>query len=96
MSDEFIPLTLWIAERSYRIKAKKSEEEAIRLAVKIADEKIMELRRSFAGKDDQDFLAMCLLLYVTDQVTESDNLDPVSKNKLTSIIDRLDDILDNK
>jgi len=92
-TDEYIPLTLWIAERSYRIKARKEEEEAIRLAVKLADEKISEMRRSFAGKDDQDFIAMCLLLYVTDQVTESDALDSATKSKIEKIIENVDKFL---
>lgn len=91
--DEYIPINLWIAERSYRIKAKRSEEEAIRKAVKLADDKIVEMRRNFAGKDDQDFIAMCLLLYVTDQVTESDKLDPVSQSKIEQMIQDLDKLI---
>jgi len=37
--------------------------------LKIADDKITELRTHYAGKDDQDFVAMCLLMYAADGVT---------------------------
>lgn len=64
--DDLTPVNLWLAGRSYRILVKKSEAERIRHSVKLADEKIGELKRTYAGKDDQDFLAMCLLMYAAD------------------------------
>lgn len=88
--EELIPVTLWIAGRSYRIRIKKQDEAAVRLAVKIADERIMELRSGFAGKDDQDFVAMCLLMYATDQVTDGGKLDPVR----LAMIDRMSASID--
>ncbi|MBX9450039.1 MAG: cell division protein ZapA [Taibaiella sp.] len=90
---ELIPVTLWIAERGYRIKVKKEDEEAVRMAVKIADNKVNELRQTFAGKDDQDFLAMCLLMYATDQVTEADELNPVVKHKIQELIGKIDTLI---
>lgn len=91
---DLIPITLWIAERSYRIKINKEDEEVIRKAVKLADNKINELRRNFAGKDVQDFLAMALITYATDQVTEPDKLNPVAENKLLELIASVDKVLD--
>lgn len=64
--EDLTPVNLWLAGRSYRILVKKSEAERIRHSVKLADEKIGELKRTYAGKDDQDFLAMCLLMYAAD------------------------------
>lgn len=96
MTDELIPVTLWLAERGYRIKIKKKDEAAIRLAVKIADERIAELRTTYAGKDDQDFLAMCLLMYATDQVTEEGQLNPVQKSLLKDMESMIDKALAEK
>lgn len=64
--EELIPINVWLAGRSYRIRIDPAEEEAVRKAVKQADEKIMELRQAYEGKDDQDFIAMCLLSYAAD------------------------------
>ena len=88
--EDFIPVTLWLAGRGYRIRIKKQDEAAVRLAAKIADERITELRSSFAGKDDQDFIAMCLLMYATDQVTEGNELNPVQKELVKQMIEKID------
>ena len=60
-----IPVNVWLAGRSYRILIPAAEEAAVRRIAKEADEKISELRLHYAGKDDQDFVAMCLLMYAT-------------------------------
>jgi hypothetical protein len=93
VQEEFIPVTLWIAGRGYRIRIKAKDEAAVRLAVKIADERITELRSSFAGKDDQDFIAMCLLMYATDQVTDSGELNPVQKDMIAGMVERIDKVI---
>ena len=69
MADDLIPINIWLAGRSYRIRIHPHEEEMVRKAVKSADDKITELRTHYAGKDDQDFVAMCLLTYATDFAT---------------------------
>lgn len=91
--EDLIPVTLWIAGRGYRIRIKKEDEAAVRLAVKIADERVNELRNSFAGKDDQDFIAMCLLMYATDQVTETNALNPVQKELVGNMSAKIDKII---
>lgn len=89
--EKLIPVNLWLSGRSYRILAKSSEAERIRHAVKLADEKIAELKQTYAGKDDQDFLAMCLLMYAS----ESDGKDSISiADNLKRINDEIDKALD--
>lgn len=93
MADELIPVNVWLAGRSYRIRIKASEEEAVRKAAKKADEKIMELRAHYAGKDDQDFVAMCLLMYATETkpgtIANSD-----TAKEVADMISRIDKVLD--
>ena len=94
--EDLIPVTLWLAGRGYRIKIKPQDEEGIRLAVKIADEKVNELRNSYIGKDDHDFLAMALLMYATDQVTEGGGLNIVQKNIVNNMIEKVDQAFEEK
>ncbi len=96
MEKELIPVTLWLAERGYRIKIRKKDEEMIRLAVKVADERLAELRNVYAGKDDQDFMAMCLLMYATDQVTEPQEMNPVQKALILEMEASIDQALQEK
>lgn len=87
--DDLTPVNLWLAGRSYRILVKKNEADPIRRAVKVADEKITELKQAYSGKDDQDFLAMCLLMYATDNIgTNSMNIAD-ELNKLNEDIDKV-------
>lgn len=93
MSEEqFISINVWLSGRSYRIRIKPEEEEAVRKAVKVADEKVMEMRTQYAGKDDQDFLAMALLTYATDNVTEPLQR-PLLKSELQAMTEKIDKAL---
>lgn len=88
--DNLLPITVWLAGRSYRLRIKPDEESAVRKAVKIADDKINELKLHYAGKDDQDFLAMCLLSYAADSAVDVFNNPALVEeiNKLTQKIDK--------
>ncbi len=66
-----LPINVWLAGRSYRIRIPATEEAAVRRAVKEADQKIIELRQHYAGRDDQDFIAMALLMYATAEAGSS-------------------------
>jgi cell division protein ZapA (FtsZ GTPase activity inhibitor) len=96
MSEEaLIPVTVWLAGRSYRIRIKPEEEEAVRKAIKLADEKIMEMRTHYAGKDDQDFIAMCLLSYAADNAIEN-SYNPVLSKELKDMAARIDGVLNEE
>jgi len=66
-SEELIAAALLIGDRTYRIKVAIKDEEAVRKTVKIINEKIIEFKTQFAGKDMQDYIAMVLLWYATEQ-----------------------------
>jgi cell division protein ZapA (FtsZ GTPase activity inhibitor) len=93
MSEEnLISITVWLAGRSYRIRIDPAEEEAVRKAVKLADDKVKEMRNQYSAKDDQDFLAMVLLMYATDNTMNSLQ-SPVLQNELEQVIAKIDTAL---
>jgi cell division protein ZapA len=95
MSEEIlVPINVWLAGRSYRIRIKPNEEEAVRKSVKLADDKITEFRRQYAGKDDQDFLAMCLLMYAVDNTTESFK-NPLIQQEIIKLAEKIDRALED-
>lgn len=87
---ELITINVWLAGRTYRIRIHPDEEGAVRAAAKSADEKIVELRQHYAGKDDQDFVAMCLLMYATDSTGTAASED----NKWNAEIQQINNLLD--
>lgn len=87
--EETLTITVWISGRSYRIRIKPEEESAVRKAVKLADQKVAEMRTHYAGKDDQDFMAMTLLSYAADTAIESFN-NPLMQEELSKLSKRID------
>jgi hypothetical protein len=65
--DQLIAATVVIGDRSYRIKIEPSDEEIVRRTVKTINDKIIEYKTQFAGKDMQDYIAMVLIWLATEQ-----------------------------
>ena len=61
-----------IGDRTYRIKIEKPDEEVVRRTLKTINDKIIEYKTQFAGRDMQDYIAMVLLWYATQAVREAD------------------------
>lgn len=69
--EQLIAATVLIGDRSYRIKVAAGDEETVRKTVKTINDKIIEFKTEFAGKDMQDYIAMVLLWFATDQIASS-------------------------
>ena len=69
---DLIPVNIVIGDRSYRIKTSPADEEAIRRTIKTINDKIIEFKTHFAGKDMQDYIAMVLIWYATQASSEKD------------------------
>src|SRR6476661_8203808 len=81
MNTETIPLNLLIADRTYRVRILPKDEEVVRKTVKTINDKIVEFKTAFAGKDMQDYIAMVLVWFATEQnaaISNQVNLDHVS------------------
>ncbi|MEP7250861.1 MAG: cell division protein ZapA [Ginsengibacter sp.] len=95
MENALIPLNILIGDRTYRIKVAPEDEETVRGTLKIINEKILEFRTQYAGKDMQDYISMVLIWYATQPKDgsgpgiQSRNLQDV----LTKIESQLDEAL---
>jgi len=92
MEDDLLSITVWLAGRSYRLRIKPEEESAVRKAVKLADDKVVEMKLHYAGKDDQDFIAMSLLTYAADNAIESFN-NPLMQEELNKLSKKIDKVV---
>ena len=75
MEEALIPINITIADRTYRIKTLPSNEEAIRKTVKDLNEKVIEFKTIYAGKDIQDYLAMAVIWMATSNLGNISNDD---------------------
>jgi cell division protein ZapA len=94
MSEQLIPATITIADRSYRIKLDAKDEEVVRKTVKTINDKIIEFKTMFAGKDMQDYVAMALVWYATDQTENSAS--GVEMEHVTDKLNLLEKMLDGQ
>jgi hypothetical protein len=68
---ELIPINIVIGDRTYRIKTLAKDEEVIRRTLKTINDKIIEFKTQFGGKDMQDYIAMVMIWYATLANTDS-------------------------
>lgn len=93
--DQLIAATVVIGDRSYRIKIEPADEEMVRRTVKIVNDKIIEFKTQFAGKDMQDYIAMVLIWLATER---SDNSAAANgmESDFTGKLDTIERLLDNR
>ena len=92
MTEQLIPLNILIGDRTYRIKSLPQDEEVIRKTLKIINDKILEFKTQFAGKDMQDYIAMVLIWYAT-QPTNSMNNEQLEK-ELSAALSKIEQQID--
>ncbi len=71
--DQLIAATIVIGDRSYRIKIDPADEETVRRTVKTINDKVVEFKTQFAGKDMQDYIAMVLIWLATEQASKGNS-----------------------
>ncbi len=91
MSSELIPINIFIGDRSYRIKTNPTDEEVIRKTLKTINDKIIEFKTQFAGKDMQDYIAMVLIWFATQPVAEGN---PGFEKEITQSLLKMEETLD--
>ncbi len=65
-----ISVNVLIGDRNYRLKVSPEDEEQLRNTVKTINNKLLEFKAHFAGKDMQDYVAMVLLWLATENRNE--------------------------
>jgi cell division protein ZapA (FtsZ GTPase activity inhibitor) len=90
--EDLIPISITIADRTYRIKVAPKDEEMVRKTIKFLNDKVLEFKSNFAGKDMQDYVSMVMAWYATQpQATIAENL---AQDTLQEELDRIEGFLD--
>lgn len=88
---ELIPVNIVIGDRTYRIKTNPADEEAIRRTLKIINDKIIEFKTQFAGKDMQDYVAMVMIWYATQSSADTN---PALEKEMADALLKIEQQLD--
>jgi len=92
--DSLIAATVVIGDRSYRIKVRPEDEEVVRRTIKTINEKIIEYRTQFSGKDMQDYIAMVLAWYATEQNSVTASI--IEKENIEDQLNSIEKLLDTQ
>ena len=65
--EDLIPVNILVGDRNYRLRVRPADEENLRKTIKIINNKLIEFKTNFAGKDMQDYIAMVLIWLATEQ-----------------------------
>ena len=88
---ELIPINILIGDRTYRIKTNPQDEEVIRRTLKTINDKIIEFKMQFAGKDMQDYIAMVLIWFATQATADSN---PAQEKEMMDALLKIEEQLD--
>jgi len=91
MAEELIPINIVIGDRTYRIKTLAKDEEIIRSTLKTINDKIIEFKTQFGGKDMQDYIAMVMIWYATQF---SSDKDPLLEKEIATALTKMEEQLD--
>jgi cell division protein ZapA (FtsZ GTPase activity inhibitor) len=84
--EEKLSIKVNLVDRYYPLKIDRKDEERIRKAAKLINERVLQYKQRYTDKDTQDFLAMAALQFVIK------NLEMEDLNGETSIIDKLNEM----
>lgn len=94
MGEEKLSIKLNLADRYYPLKIDVKDEERIRKAGRMINEKILQYKQRYSDKDNQDFLAMAALQFVIKYLEIEDQTDQAPiLDELKEIKEELNDIL---
>jgi cell division protein ZapA len=80
--DDKLSIKVNVADRYYPLKIERRDEEKIRKAARLINEKVIQYKQRYLDKDSQDFLAMAALQFVTRiiEMEERTDVSPLGQN----------------
>ena len=92
--EEKLSIRVNITDRYYPLKIDREDEEKIRKAARLINEKVLQYKQRYTDKDTQDFLAMAALQFVIklNEFEGQEDNNPFEE-KLKELVNELDDYL---
>lgn len=95
--DDKLSIRVNVADRYYPLKVERENEEKIRKAARLINEKVLQYKQRYSDKDVQDFLAMAALQYVIKLTEEEEKLDKdYVPGAIGELIQKIDSVLEEK
>ena len=95
--DDKLSIRINVADRYYPLKIDRDNEEDIRKAARLINEKVLQYKQKYVDKDIQDFLAMASLQYVIKMLElEKSNKKEDLSESLKELTSSIEEVLNRK
>jgi len=95
--DDKLSIRVNVADRYYPLKVERENEEKIRKAARMINEKVLQYKQRYADKDVQDFLAMAALQYVIKLTEDEEKIEnDYLPDAIKELIQKIDSVLEIK
>ncbi len=95
--DDKLSIRVNVADRYYPLKVERQDEEKIRRAARLINEKVLQYKQRYTDKDVQDFLAMAALQFVIKLSEEEEKLsNDYLPDALKELTQKIDSVLESK
>ena len=95
--DDKLSIRVNIADRYYPLKVERENEEKIRKAARMINEKVLQYKQRYTDKDVQDFLAMAALQFVIKLEDEEEKLsNDYLPDALRELTQKIESVLQEK
>jgi cell division protein ZapA len=95
--DDKLSIRVNVADRYYPLKVEREDEEKIRRAARLINEKVLQYKQRYIDKDVQDFLAMAALQFVIKLSEEEEKISSdYLPDALKELTQKIDSVLESK
>jgi cell division protein ZapA len=95
--DDKLSIRVNVADRYYPLKVEREDEEKVRRAARMINERVLQYKQKYTDKDVQDFLAMAALQYVIKLIEEEEKLtSDYLPGALKELTQKIETVLDRK
>ncbi len=90
---EQVSISIKLCNRVYRIKVAAENEAKVRTIMTGINDKMIELKKNFPGRDDHDYMAMTLIDHITS-IKEESNVVSVDTDEILKQLGAINNLLD--
>ena len=87
-----VSINIKICNRNYKLKVAAENEQIVRASINQITENINKFHENFPGRDDQDYMAMTLLDFITSNQNKQGQSD--EENAIIKKLEQINNLLD--
>jgi cell division protein ZapA (FtsZ GTPase activity inhibitor) len=93
MNDQ-VSISIKLCNRAYKIKVAAKNEAIVRSTAQAINDKLADIKKNFPGRDDEDYLAMTLIDFMTSVKDETQH-SVVEADDIVQKLEAINNLLDS-